>query len=140
MPQRQAEVQRIPANTYMLVHLLCATSPRFRDRLKSMGKLDDLTVACSDTCCEGANDPRQHVTMKIFPHLKKWPLADAFHKTQIVTDSMIAGHPDYAQAVRYDTFPRLCVLLLSFQGCKRDSTTPHYVVISGQDNFYFAAP
>lgn len=76
--------------------------PRLRDRLKAKGELEELTLACSDTCCEGLKNPREHVIMKIFPFLKKWPLADKFHKIQICTDSMVAGHPDYALACRYD--------------------------------------
>lgn len=74
---------------------------RFRDRLKIMGTLDDLTLACSDVCCDGLKNPREHVMMKLFPGLKKWPLADAFHKVQIGTDSMVAGHEYYADAARY---------------------------------------
>lgn len=64
-------------------------------------------MACSDACCEGAKKPQDHVMRKIFPSLKKWPLADPFHKVQIITDSMVAGHEDYAQACRYAVFPRL---------------------------------
>lgn len=65
-----------------------------------MGTLNDLILACSDTCCEGLKNPEEHVIMKLFPSLKKWPLADAFHKVQIGTDSMIAGHEYYADAAR----------------------------------------
>ena len=66
-----------------------------------MGKLQELTIACSDTCCEGLNNPMDHVIRKVFPYMTKWPLADTFHKVQIGTDSMVAGHEDYAQACRY---------------------------------------
>lgn len=65
-----------------------------------MGKLEELTVACSDTCCEGLTNPDTHVMKKLFPALRKWPLADPFHKIQIITDSMVAGHPDFAEASR----------------------------------------
>ena len=88
----------------MIVSRLC---PRFRSRLASMGLLNDLTLTCSDQCCEGLNNPRDHVAMKVFPALEKWPLADLFHKTQIGTDSMVAGHPLYAGACRYDALPPL---------------------------------
>lgn len=68
-----------------------------------MGTLDDLTIACSDTCCDRLNNPMEHVTRKVFTGLRKWPLADSFHKVQICTDSMVAGHPEYAQAARCGT-------------------------------------
>ncbi|CAN0246144.1 unnamed protein product, partial [Ectocarpus sp. 13 AM-2016] len=41
----------------------------FRDRLNSMGTLDDLTIACSDTCCDRLNNPMEHVTRKVFTGL-----------------------------------------------------------------------
>jgi len=72
-----------------------------RDRLRSKGTLNDVTLACSDTCCDGLKNPTEHVMMKLFPGLKKWPIADAFHKVQIGTDSMVAGHEYYADAARY---------------------------------------
>lgn len=74
---------------------------RFRDRLQSMGKLHELTTACSDTCCDGLNNPNEHVMKKLFPGLTKGPLADPFHKVQLVTDAMVAGHDDYALAAKY---------------------------------------
>eukprot|EP00752_Nemacystus_decipiens_P007879 g7039.t1 len=45
-------------------------------------------------------NPTEFVMMKLFPGLKKWPIADAFHKFQIGTDSMVAGHEYYADAAR----------------------------------------
>lgn len=65
-----------------------------------MGKLRDLILACSDTCCNGLNDADDHIMKKVFPGLRKWPLADPFHKVQIITDSMVAGHDHYASAAR----------------------------------------
>lgn len=60
-----------------------------------------MKLACSDTCCDGLKKPEEHVIKKLFPGMSKWPLADAFHKVQIGTDSMVAGHEYYADAARY---------------------------------------
>lgn len=83
-----------------------------------MGTLNDLTLACSDTCCDGLKNPGEHVMMKLFPGLKKWPLADAFHKVQIGTDSMVAGHEFYADAARCGwCVASLLIAPISFRVC-----------------------
>ncbi|CAM9793203.1 unnamed protein product, partial [Laminaria digitata] len=71
-----------------------------RERFVSLGTLEDLTLACSDTCCEGLNDPTQHVMPKIFPGMWRAPFADLFHKAQIITDAFVTSSPVYAAACR----------------------------------------
>lgn len=55
----------------------------------------------------------------IFPGLKKWPLADGFHKVQVVTDSMVPGDELYAQACRYATEPRFFSFQVSVGDCMK---------------------
>lgn len=56
---------------------------RYAARRTIAGTIDSLQHVYDDRCCSGANDVSKHFTVDIFDGVKRRPLADAFHMTQV---------------------------------------------------------
>jgi len=74
-------------------------STRLANRFERLGKKGVLKSMSSDLCCQGLEDPKQHVLAALF-ELDRAPHCDGFHKIQQVTTSVASPHDLLAEFSR----------------------------------------
>lgn len=84
-------------STVLRPSLLAST--RLANRFERLGKKGELKSMSSDLCCEGLEDPRQHVMAGLF-ELERAPYCDGFHKIQQLTTSVASPHELLAEFSR----------------------------------------
>lgn len=73
---------------------------RLRKRLHRLGTLNDVRKVFADTCCEGKTNAKVHMVVDLFPNVTRAPLADMFHKVQIISSHSLSSHPLHAPLTR----------------------------------------
>lgn len=67
-------------------------STRLASRFERLEKQGVLETTSSDLCCEGREDPAQHLLAWLFG-LERGSYCDGFHKVQQLTTSVHSPHP-----------------------------------------------